>query len=73
MNVISEIVDDETYEKLFDARMLNAVSIRNYLLRKRYKELRATGLKPEQAFRALHKTYYYMDIKSIKRIIYDKY
>lgn len=71
-NIISDIVDDATFKKLFDSRLLDAISLRNYAIRKQYRRLREKNMPSPSCLELIQQEYPYLNFDSLKRIVYGR-
>lgn len=69
-NPLAEILDDSTYALLAQHRLLDERSVRNYSIRKAYRELR-TRMSSTDAFEQLHELYSYLEFDTIRKIVYQ--
>jgi len=68
VNVIPELVTDEIYALLIEHRLLNPTKVRNYLIKRRYKQLREQKLPVEDCVETIWKDYPYLTYESIWKI-----
>ena len=69
-NPLSSLLSDEKYELLSSLGLLHALGIRDYLIREKYKTLRANKMSSEAAIEVLLDDYPQIQFNSIRRIIY---
>jgi|GEM_PF-1066833 len=69
-NPLSEILDDATYTLLAQNRLLDERSVRNYSIRKAYRELRKR-MSSTDAFEQLHELHPYLEFDTIRKIVYQ--
>lgn len=69
-NPLSEILDDATYALLAQHRLLDERSVRNYSIRKAYRELRKK-MSSTDAFEQLHELHPYLEFDTIRKIVYQ--
>lgn len=69
-NPLSEILDDATYALLAQHRLLDERSVRNYSIRKAYRELRKR-MSSTDAFEQLHELHPYLEFDTIRKIVYQ--
>ncbi|MDP4172425.1 MAG: hypothetical protein Q8933_00535 [Bacteroidota bacterium] len=70
MNMISDIVNDETYRKLLEARLLDTTQIRNHYIRHRFEELKSAGNTSGKAFDKIQEEFNYLSPEMIRKIVY---
>ena len=69
-NPISELVSDEIYSLLKNKNLFNEKNLRDYSIKKRFKELRNNSYTSTEAIEELRKDYPYLQFDSIRKIIY---
>lgn len=69
-NPLSEFVTDETYELI--KTFLNDTAVRDFVIRKKYKELRKQGFRPGDAIDEIRKEYPYLQYESVRKITVAK-
>lgn len=57
-NPLSDIIDDQTFKTLVDEKVLHATGIRDFLIRKLFKELRGQGMRVDDAVDEIQRRYY---------------
>ena len=72
INPLSEIINDKQYEILSELGIISKIPERNYLIRKKYKEIKPK-LRTEAAIYVIMKDYEYLTFDTLKKIIYEKY
>ncbi|MGE5680533.1 MAG: hypothetical protein ACM34K_06580 [Bacillota bacterium] len=70
MNMLSDLIDDKTYSILNDAAVLDPIRMRNYYIRRKFREYRKSGHKSGEAFSLLENEFPYLSILLLKRIVY---
>lgn len=70
-NPLSDLINDEIYELLYSRDLINEKSVRDYLIRKSFKELRARKLSASDAIDELRKEYPYLQFDTIRKIVYQ--
>lgn len=70
-NPISELISDETYHILYKKGLLNKKSLRDYQIRKKFKDLRKNNINASVAIDMLRKDYPYLQFDTIRKIVYD--
>ncbi len=68
-NLIPELIDDATFNTLYEADLFNDVRMRNYTLKREFRKMRSKGIKPEAAIEELRKGYPELQFESIKKIV----
>lgn len=71
INPLSEIIDDEVFDILVKEKVLHSKGIRDYLIRKLFKELRNKGMCVDDAVDEINQRYYpELQSDTIKKISY---
>jgi hypothetical protein len=70
-NPISDLINDETYMLLESRGLINEKSVRDYIIRKKYKQLRDKNFSSSDAIDALRKEYQYLQFDTIRKIVYQ--
>ena len=69
-NPISELISDEIYTLLVNKNLINEKNLRDYRIKKRFKELRKNSFSSTEAIEVIRKDYPYLQFDSIRKIIY---
>ena len=69
-NPLSELISDEIYSLLKSKNLINEKSLRDYQIKKRFKELRKNKISTSEAIEAIRADYPYLQFDSIRKIIY---
>lgn len=70
-NPISDLVSDEVYEALASRGLINEKSVRDYTIRKKFKELRSNKISTGDAIEQIREEYPYLQFDTIKKIVYQ--
>ena len=71
INPLADLISDEIY-KLLDANgLINHKSVRDYHIRKSFKELRNTELSAGDAIDQIRTNYPYLQFDTIRKIVYQ--
>ncbi|GJQ62332.1 MAG: hypothetical protein SCALA702_13850 [Melioribacteraceae bacterium] len=70
-NPISDLVSDEVYEALASRGLINEKSVRDYTIRKKFKELRSNKVSTGDAIEQIREEYPYLQFDTIKKIVYQ--
>ncbi|MGE5398974.1 MAG: hypothetical protein ACM3S2_01135 [Ignavibacteriales bacterium] len=70
-NPLSDLISDEIYELLNSKGLIDEKSVRDYQIRNKFKELRATKLSASDAIDALREEYPYLQFDTIRKIVYQ--
>ena len=69
-NPLSDLISDEIYELLAEFGMIRQRSVRNYLIKKRFLELKDQNMTASQAIGFLRNEYPALRYDSIRKIVY---
>ncbi len=69
-NPLSDLISDEIYELLNERKLINEKSVRDYQIKKKFKELRDSKLSASEAIETIREEYPYLQFDSIRKIIY---
>ncbi|MDX1906383.1 MAG: hypothetical protein SF053_05055 [Bacteroidia bacterium] len=70
-NPIRHIIPDELYEQLVRLKLLNRKVLRDFEIKRRYKELRQSGVKAGDAIEQLMAEYPYLQYDTVRKIVYS--
>ena len=70
-NPLSDLISDEIYELLNSHGLIDEKSVRDFQIRKRFKQLRANKLSAGDAIDAVRKDYPYLQLDAIRKIVYQ--
>lgn len=70
-NPISELINDDVYTLLTSRGLLDEKSVRDYLIRKKFKDLRAKKISASNAIEVLREEYPYLQFDTIRKIVYQ--
>lgn len=71
-NPLSEIINNKQYETLSKLNIISKTAERDYLIRKKFKEIKPK-LRTEAAIYVIMKDYEYLTFDTLKKIVYKKY
>lgn len=71
INPICQIVSDELYSTLVKLNLLNQKVIRDFQIKRRYQELRKSGLRSAEAIDGILEEYPYLQFDTVRKIIYS--
>ena len=69
-NPLSELISDDIYRLLKSKNLINEKSLRDYQIKKRFKDLRENNFSAGEAIEAIRADYPYLQFDSIRKIIY---
>lgn len=70
-NPLSDLVSDEVYEILHTRGLIDEKSVRDYIIRKKYKSLRSQKVSASDAIDKLRDEYPYLQFDTIRKIVYQ--
>jgi hypothetical protein len=70
-NPLSDLISDEIYNLLESKGLINEKSVRDYIIRKKFKSLRDEKLSASDAIDALRNEYPYLQFDTIRKIVYQ--
>lgn len=70
-NPLSDLISDEVYELLSSKGLIDEKSVRDYQIRTKFKQLRATKVSASDAIDALREEYPYLQFDTIRKIVYQ--
>lgn len=69
-NPIAELISDDIYQILDSRGLINHKSVRDYQIRKKFRELRDEKVSAGDAIETIRQDYPYLQFDSIRKIIY---
>ena len=70
-NPISELINDDVYTLLTSRGLIDEKSVRDYLIRKKFRDLRAKKISASNAIEVLREEYPYLQFDTIRKIVYQ--
>lgn len=70
-NPISDLISDEIYSLLNSRGLINEKSVRDYLIKKRFKDMRNSRVRASDAIDSLREEYPYLQFDTIRKIVYQ--
>jgi hypothetical protein len=70
-NPLADLINDEVYELLNSRHLINEKSVRDYQIRRKFKELRAKKVSASEAIDSLRDEYPYLQFDTIRKIVYQ--
>lgn len=70
-NPLSELISDDVYSLLTSRGLIDEKSVRDYIIRKKFKNLRANKLSAADAIESLREEYPYLQFDTIRKIVYQ--
>lgn len=70
-NPLNDLISDEIYELLNSQGLIDEKSVRDYQIRKKFKNLRASKVSAGDAIDAIREEYPYLQFDTIRKIVYQ--
>lgn len=70
-NPLSELISDDVYEVLNSHGLIDEKAVRDYQIRKRFKQLRADKISAGDAIDVIREDYPYLQFDTIRKIVYQ--
>lgn len=70
-NPLADLINDDIYSLLSEKGLINEKSVRDYIIRKRFKQLRQERLSASEAIDSLREEYPYLQFDTIRKIVYQ--
>jgi hypothetical protein len=70
-NPLAELISDDIYNLLISRGLIDEKSVRDYIIRKKFKNLRASKISASDAIEALREEYPYLQFDTIRKIVYQ--
>lgn len=70
-NPLADLISDEIYEMLNSKGLINEKSVRDYIIRQKFKQLRVNKITASEAIDALREEYPYLQFDTIRKIVYQ--
>jgi hypothetical protein len=70
-NPLSDLISDDIYELLDSNRVIDEKAVRDYRIRKKFKQLRATKISAGDAIDTIREDYQYLQFDTIRKIVYQ--
>lgn len=70
-NPLSDLIADDVYDLLESKGLINEKSVRDYQIRKKFKDLRTQKVSASDAIDALREEYPYLQFDTIRKIVYQ--
>ncbi len=71
MNPLDDLISDEIFELLDSKGLINEKSVRDYTIRRKFRELRANEISASDAIDKLRSDYPYLQFDTIRKIVYQ--
>ncbi|PIQ08696.1 MAG: hypothetical protein COW71_10225 [Ignavibacteriales bacterium CG18_big_fil_WC_8_21_14_2_50_31_20] len=70
-NPLSAFINDKTYDTLKNHGLINEKSVRDYLIKQKFKELRKSKVSASSAIEILREQHPYLQFDTIRKIVYQ--
>ncbi|MCH9028232.1 MAG: hypothetical protein IH819_01175 [Bacteroidetes bacterium] len=70
-NPLSDLISDEIYDLLDAHGLIDEKAVRDYQIRKKFKQLRATKVSAGDAIDTIREDYPYLQFDTIRKIVYQ--
>ncbi|MBS3944834.1 MAG: hypothetical protein KGZ42_05005 [Melioribacter sp.] len=70
-NPLSELIPDDVYSLLTSRGLIDEKSVRDYIIRKKFKTLRSSKVSASDAIERLREEYPYLQFDTIRKIVYQ--
>lgn len=70
-NPLSELISDDVYELLMEQNLIDEKAVRDYQIRKKFKEMRSIKVSAGDAIDTLREEYPYLQFDTIRKIVYQ--
>lgn len=70
-NPIAELINDDVYSLLTSRGLIDEKSVRDYIIRKKFKTMRLQKVSASEAIESLREEYPYLQYDTIRKIVYQ--
>jgi hypothetical protein len=70
-NPLSDLISDEIYELLNNHGLIDEKAVRDFQIRKKFKQLRASKISAGDAIDSIREDYPYLQFDTIRKIVYQ--
>ena len=70
-NPIPELINDDIYDLLSSRGLINEKSVRDYIIKKQFKDMRESKVRASEAIDSLRAEYPYLQFDTIRKIVYQ--
>ena len=70
-NPVSDLISDEIYDLLDSQGLIDEKAVRDYQIRKKFKQLRASKVSAGDAIDSIREDYPYLQFDTIRKIVYQ--
>lgn len=69
-NPLAELISDDVYEKLDNHDLFNEKSVRDFQIRRKFRQMREEDVPAYEAIESLRDEYPYLQFDTIRKIVY---
>jgi len=70
-NPLSDLINDTTYTMLYNKGLINEKSVRDYQIKRKFREMRNEKISATNAIDQLRELYPYLQFDTIRKIVYQ--
>ena len=70
-NPLSDLINDSTYSILYNKGLINEKSVRDYQIKRKFREMRSQKVSATNAIDQLRELYPYLQFDTIRKIVYQ--
>ncbi len=70
-NPLSDLINDSTYSILYSKGLINEKSVRDYQIKRKFREMRNKKISATNAIDQLRELYPYLQFDTIRKIVYQ--
>lgn len=70
-NPIPDLINDDVYGLLNSRGLINEKSVRDYLIKKKFRDMREAKMRASEAIDVLREEYPYLQFDTIRKIVYQ--
>lgn len=70
-NPLSDLISDDVYYSLKEHNLFNKKSLRDHIIRKKFKQLRSENVSASEAIAIIRQEYPYLQFDTIRKIVYN--
>ena len=71
LNPLADLINDDIYELLNSRNLINEKSVRDYQIRRKFKDLRTPKISASEAIDSLRDEYPYLQFDTTRKIVYQ--
>ena len=70
-NPLDDIIDDATFEELYKNKLFNDKAIRDYKIRRMFRDLRTSNMNAGDAIDKIREQFPYLQFDTVRKIVYQ--